>query len=313
MNSVASNNSRLTVVIPVYNRAGVVRLTLDSLAKQTLRPLKVVLVDNNSSDDSLKILQEWKVQVKAPDFQVEVVEEPTPGAAAARNRGLKEVTTPLTMFFDSDDLMAPNHCQRVVDAFASHLHADIVGWDCKYTSSFEKRTRIYFSSRDVVWKDIFHGTMSTLRYVAKTELFRSVGAWNPECRGWDDIELGLRLLITRPKIVKLHGPMTVAVIGSEDSITGVSYAAKASVWEHALNLMEQTVEGHKRYCRWINLRRAILAGDYRCERAFEEAERLMAVAQAKERCPFYRILNRLAYRYRGAGRHGAARLFRPLF
>jgi glycosyltransferase involved in cell wall biosynthesis len=313
MNSTTPNNCQLTVVIPVYNRAHCVEATLVSLLQQTLRPLKAVLVDNNSTDDSLKILQDWKAQVDTPDFQVEVVEEPTPGAAAARNRGLQEVTTPLTMFFDSDDLMAPNHCQRVVDAFAANPQADIVGWDCKYTSSYDNRTRLCFSSCDVVWKDIFHGLMGTLRYVAKTELFRRVGAWNPECRGWDDIELGLRILATKPKVIKLHGPITVEVIGSEESITGLSYAAKASVWEHALNLMEQTVSGHKRYCRWINLRRAILAGDYRKEKAFAEGERLIAFAQAKERCPFYRFMNRFAYHYRGCGLPGAARLLRLFF
>jgi hypothetical protein len=77
--------------------------------------------------------------------------------------------------------------------------------------------------------------------------------------------------------------------------------------------MEQTVSGHKRHCRWINLRRAILAGDYRKEKAFAEGERLMAFAQAKERCPFYHFMNQFAYHYRGCGLPGAARLLRLFF
>jgi hypothetical protein len=56
-----------------------------------------------------------------------------------------------------------------------------------------------------------------------------------------------------------------------------------------------------------------LAGDYRKEKAFAEGERLMAFAQAKERCPFYRFMNRFAYHYRGCGLPGAARLLRLFF
>ncbi|MGN0223934.1 MAG: glycosyltransferase family 2 protein, partial [Muribaculaceae bacterium] len=52
-------NCELTIVIPVYNRATIVERTLASVAAQTLRPLSVVLVDNNSTDGTLSVLQRW--------------------------------------------------------------------------------------------------------------------------------------------------------------------------------------------------------------------------------------------------------------
>ena len=45
-----TNQIQLTVIIPVYNRASLVKRTLESVEQQTLRPLRVILVDNNSTD-----------------------------------------------------------------------------------------------------------------------------------------------------------------------------------------------------------------------------------------------------------------------
>ena len=170
---------RLTVVVPVYNRAGRVGSTLDSLEAQTLRPLRIVLVDNNSTDDTLRVLLDWKSRVESPSFVVTVVEETLPGAAAARNRGLAEVTTPFTMFFDSDDLMAPGHCLRALSGFDDNPGADIVGWDCSMLSLAGRRNIGRFSDRDVLWDNLFYGSMATQRYAARTALFRQPAAGIP--------------------------------------------------------------------------------------------------------------------------------------
>lgn len=101
------SNPLLTVVIPVYNRANLVKDTLQSLADQTLQVFDVVLVDNNSTDNSLAVLQQWADEHSSHDRRITVLSEAKRGACAARNRGASEVKTPWVMFFDSDDLMDP--------------------------------------------------------------------------------------------------------------------------------------------------------------------------------------------------------------
>ena len=49
----------ISVVIPVWNRAGMVGRTLESLAAQTVWPDRVVLVDNDSTDDTARVLRHW--------------------------------------------------------------------------------------------------------------------------------------------------------------------------------------------------------------------------------------------------------------
>lgn len=301
--SATTSNPLLTVVIPVYNRAAIVGATLDSLERQTLRPLRVILVDNNSSDGSLETLRRWRDRVDAPDFRVRVLSESTPGAPAARNCGLREVDTPYTMFFDSDDRMLPEHCSRAVEAFLRHPDADVVGWDCVAESSAGSKSIRRFYTRNLMWNNIFHGGFSTQRYAARTELFRNAGWWDETSRGWDDAELGCRILNLSPKIVKSGGRPTVIIVETAVSITGVSFKASAPVWEHTLDLMEGSAPA-----RIVNMRRALLAGDYKREKAPGEGRRLLNITLSKEKNPFQRFLLRLTYNYRGTGLPGISHM-----
>ena len=118
---------KVSIIIPVYNRASIVPRTLKTVLEQTHRPLQVVLVDNNSTDDSLVVLNQFKIDNNAPDFEVVVTQERQQTASAARNRGMKLATGDYLMFFDSDDLMDRRLVQKYVDAFESApQRADII-------------------------------------------------------------------------------------------------------------------------------------------------------------------------------------------
>ena len=77
----------LTIVIPVYNRAGIVGRTLESIEAQSWRPLNVVLVDNGSTDGTYGVLSRWKDSCKASGINVTLVKEPIPGAALPATGG----------------------------------------------------------------------------------------------------------------------------------------------------------------------------------------------------------------------------------
>lgn len=311
----------ITVVIPVHNRAKLVGETLECLLRQDLRPLSVVLVDNNSTDGTLEVLERWKRDNEGNGLIVKVLEEKTPGACAARNRGLEEVETPLTLFFDSDDLMAPGHCRRVVEGFRAHPEADIVGWecDCRLPDGSEKRLR--FADRKLLYHLLNFGSFGTQRYAARTELFRRVGGWNRGCMGWNDIELGTRLLDLNPKVVKLQGEPTVLVRFTPDSITGPGFSGNPGRWEHAAELIGETIRRSsspllspkRKALRMLRLRLAILAGDYALEGHPEEGRRLLDAILRDETSRRFSLLYRFAARYRASGRRGLGLLLRPLF
>lgn len=302
----------LTIVIPVYNRAGIVGRTLESVQRQTLRPLRVVLVDNNSTDATPEVLRAWKEHAEGPGLEIILIDESRAGAAAARARGLREVTTSYTMFFDSDDLMAPSHAARALKAL-KQTGADIVGWDVDFISHRGKPERRRFYESDTLWHTLMHGSMATQRHAARTDLFRRAGNWDAADHGWDDIELGTRMLLLAPSVKKINGPVTVTVIGLKESITGEAFSPNARNWEESLDRIERSLAAAGRPTEAVRLRRAHLAGLYSAEGSAEEALRLMLATLSAEPSALRRTLLRFACRYTSLGGRGVARLLRPFF
>lgn len=197
-----STRPDISIIVPVFNRSTIVTDTLDSIAAQTERPLALIIVDNNSTDDSLAVVTKWAVRHESPDFSVTVLSETTPGAPAARNKGFESVTTPYVMFFDSDDIMSPNHVKDFADTFRADPQLDIAGRDI-VSIELDGTKKIHrFADRDMMFRHAFNAILSTQRYAVKSSFLREAGSWNPGALAWNDFELGFRLLVKHPKCKK---------------------------------------------------------------------------------------------------------------
>lgn len=300
----------LSIVIPVFNRASVVERTLRSVEAQTLRPLKVILVDNDSTDGSMAVLRSWKDSVRRCDFEVEILEETKPGAAAARNRGLEHVSTPWVMFFDSDDTMRPDHCS-VAMSHAANSNADVLGWSVSLVESGEKRSVKYFAGRDACFDNLMHGAFATQRWMARTDLVRKVGGWNAKARIWDDIELGARLLASGAVIetIPQHEP-TVEVFPSDESISTQPWLKRLENMEVALLLMAPAIPPQRscllQYKRVVAAAEAIrTSGDPAVRTA---AKGMFRRAVAATPGTMRRMLMHLVFRYLAIFSHGGVAL-----
>lgn len=202
---------RLSLVVPVFNRAALVGRLLSSFQSHAVLPAHIVLVDNNSTDGTPEVLGQYAAEIPT---KVTVLGCTTPGACAARNVGLAVVDTPWVMFFDSDDEMGPQHTANISRALDALPHADIIGWDCPGDDGLRK-----FFDRDVLRRCLFNGGMATQRWCARTELVRRVGAWDEDVPYWNDIELGTRMLAADP-VVHHIGRADVYLHCLQDSITG---------------------------------------------------------------------------------------------
>ena len=203
--------AKIAIVIPVYNREKELVRTFASIVAQTYRPLHVVLVDNGSTDGSLALCRELKARYGSDDFEVTVTEEAKRGPSAARNKGLSCVKEEFVSFFDSDDTYVPEAMSLYMQAFENNPSADIVG--CTVEMVPEKGrpyvAKAVFSHR--VEPHIFHSTLGTQRYMARTALVWAVGGWREEYMRWEDWELGLRLLLSTDRIVWIDRPPLVDI------------------------------------------------------------------------------------------------------
>ncbi len=299
------------IVIPVYNREKELRRTFESVVAQTYRPLHVVLVDNRSTDGSLALCQRLKGEYERPDFRVTIAEETTQGPSAARNRGLKYVEEEFVSFFDSDDTYAPEAIARYMQAFENNPSADIVGCTVEMVPEHGRPyvAKAVFSNR--VEPHLFHCTLGTQRYVARTALVRAVGGWHEDYMRWEDWNLGIRMLLFTDKIVWIKRPPLVNVYLHADSITGYRYAPNAPdilrAVAHAHDDVERSGRPDKRRLhRLLRYKQMVVAGLCRREGSPLGAE--IYASTMKECCgdTLLRWFLPLVYRYAACGGRGSA-------
>ena len=107
--------SLVSVVMPVYNTGRFLRKTLDSILSQTYQNLQVIAVDDCSTDDSLRILEEYA------DSRLEIVRLPVNShVCAARNEGFRHVRGDYVAFMDSDDVWAADKIEKQVAWMEAH-------------------------------------------------------------------------------------------------------------------------------------------------------------------------------------------------
>ena len=325
----------ISIVIPVYNRATIVERTLTCVAAQTHRPLQVVLVDNDSTDHSLAVLQQFKAHHEAPGFEVVVTQETERHtAAAARQRGFEAATGEYVMFFDSDDLMTPDLAEAYAQVIEHRPDADIILARSVLQHTDGSQQSLPFATGDFTANQILHSLMSSQRYIVRRGFFAASQGWNVDVRQWDDWELGLRLLLAGPVVTTLPGPSRVTLVASgEESITGTDFASRAGRWEQAIDLNLANVQRAqlphdvaRRYTRLLHYVRLVVAAHYQHEGHSELSAPLRQQAMQAIAGTYATASGRPSWRYRlvvkpvlqalfahiAAGRRGAAHIAKRL-
>ena len=324
----------VTIIIPVYNRAAIVRDTLESVVAQTHRPLQVVLVDNDSTDDTLQVLETFKKEHPGEGFNVVITSESHHTAGAARNRGFECATGKWVLFFDSDDVMKPDLVAsyvRKIELYEKRGRAlDLISARSTLVFPDGSQREAPFHKGDLFANHILHGQLATQRYAVRREFFASTDGWNIDLPGWNDWELGLRLLLAAPHVAYNGGRSQVIINhNGADSITGTEFHSRLGRWEHVIDIMLNEVRcsnlkaKHKlRFERLLHYRRLVLAAQYQREGHPESAKPLCQQAYQALRETyrnnrrwrwFVAPMTRRLFTRIAAGKRGSARIARRLY
>ncbi|MFL6786013.1 MAG: glycosyltransferase family 2 protein, partial [Sphingomicrobium sp.] len=125
-----------SVIVPVFNRAGVVGQAVTSLADQTLENIEIIVVDDGSSDASAEVAE------RAGGQRVRVIRHShNRGIPAARNTGLQAAAGKYIAWLDSDDLARPQRLQRQASFLEKHPEIAFVGSSAGRIDSNGRRKR----------------------------------------------------------------------------------------------------------------------------------------------------------------------------
>lgn len=111
----------ISVIIPAYNRAGRISTTIQSVLDQTFKDFEIIVVDDGSTDDTVKVVTDIK------DSRIKCVVLPSNSGTSAhpRNMGIEESSGKYVAFLDSDDTWLPE-CLELLHRKMINGSADIV-------------------------------------------------------------------------------------------------------------------------------------------------------------------------------------------
>lgn len=97
-------NDLISIIVPVFNSEQYLSKTIDSLLKQNYHNIEILLIDDGSTDNSLKICNKFALK----DKRIVVIHSENKGVSNARNLGLIKANGEFIAFVDSDDYIEPN-------------------------------------------------------------------------------------------------------------------------------------------------------------------------------------------------------------
>lgn len=113
---------KVSVIIPVYNAERYCCDTISSVLNQTYKNFELILVDDGSTDNSLRIIKDFANN----ESRIKVVHTENYGVSHARNVGLSYATGEWIHFIDSDDYIEPNMMEEMYSIISKHNDADVV-------------------------------------------------------------------------------------------------------------------------------------------------------------------------------------------
>lgn len=98
----------ISIIVPIYNAEAYLPACIESVQAQTVNEWQLLLVDDGSTDGSLRIAQAYA----AKDRRITVLPETHAGQSAARNQGLEQATGEWIAFLDADDALERDWCEK---------------------------------------------------------------------------------------------------------------------------------------------------------------------------------------------------------
>ena len=244
----------VSVVVPTYNRAGIIVETIENIFQQTYPRIELIIVDDGSTDNTESILRSygsrirWAIQKNA-------------GPAAARNRGIAMATGEIVAFQDSDDAWHPTKLARQVSlmeragpSVVCCLCNSIVQLPGVEVRSFENAP-VAPSLDEGVWLNVTE--ILATRFILfnqaiaiRRDVLAKLGGFDESFRLMEDADLALRLSLEGPWAF-IRQPLATRQAKIERTLG--HEATKQKVCDYEIRIQERILVTLRSNSRWSGL------------------------------------------------------------
>ena len=181
---------KVTIITVCYNSQDTIRDTIVSVINQTYANIEYIIVDGQSTDRTLDIVNSYREQI------TQVVSEPDKGMYDACNKGIKMATGDIIAILNSDDVYANNHVIQDVVAHFQQYNCDTLYGDLQYVdgNDLNRVTRNWVSGGFKKRKFLFGWMPPHPTFFVRKEVYQKHGGFKTNFKSAADYELMLRFL-----------------------------------------------------------------------------------------------------------------------
>lgn len=197
----------VSIIIPTYNRAHLIMETLESVKKQTYSNWECLVIDDGSTDNTKPLLLEYTKKDSRFQYQKRP-QNRLQGGNAARNYGFECSKGDYIQWFDSDDIMMPNHVElKLLELQKSQ--ADLVIAKSNYNDMTSHKHDYQFKASQINFESYAIGTMAwkTVDFMVKRQLVQDI-AFNEKLRAGQEYNFICKLLLKTNSIVFIDEYLT---------------------------------------------------------------------------------------------------------
>jgi glycosyltransferase involved in cell wall biosynthesis len=192
----------ISIIVPVYNAKKTLEHCLLSLSQQTYENYEIIVVDNNSNDNSKEIIERFFNK----NINIHYIFEGIRSRGAARNTGIKNTKGTIIAMTDSD-CVVPNNWIETLTYPIINLNENITQGNEKdlirnYWTNLQQEANANF----LISKTPYIDHLDTKNVAFNKEVITNIGLFNPIIKDLEDFELKIRL--------KKHGLKVYSVMSS---------------------------------------------------------------------------------------------------
>ncbi len=189
-----SNNPKISIIIPIYNAEKTIIPCINSILNQSYKNYELILVDNNSTDNTKKIIKNFQKKSK----KIKYLFEKQKGRGPARNTGEKSAKEEIILMTDSDCILPKNWINNIikplqnenfdaVQGFQKNISNDF--WSIQHQIQSEKK----YTNIITLEKENIPGMIDTKNFAIKKNTLKKIGYSSRKYISGNDTDLSLKL------------------------------------------------------------------------------------------------------------------------
>lgn len=182
-------NSKISVIMPVYNAEKFIKDSIESILNQTYKNFEFIIVNDGSIDSSLKIIKEYKEK----DNRIKIIDQKNEGVSRSRNNAIKKSTGIYIAFIDADDVWENNKIERQIQEFKKDEKLKICGTKAKIINEDNTETGEVFDyppleNKKIKYSSIYKNPFITSSIMIKKDILNTNNLFNKKMNFCEDYE-----------------------------------------------------------------------------------------------------------------------------